>query len=316
MIDTTMNEKAPEASSQAESSSSGSFTITIEKEDPNNPFAGVSPLAMKELKKVAREGIALAGGPAAILLQIAHPSVGQGVADHSTFTKRAIARVQYTQMYIYVMIFGTPEDKANMKAWVDQAHARVKSEAGPRPYSALDPELQLWVAVTIYASMVGMYELIYGPLPPAMAERVFQAYSVMGTSLQVPRNMWPKNLKEFRMYWRDVIENQLRVTPDAELVLKEIFHPVKSVPLWARPAVVVAMPFIRRLTIEQLPPSLREQFNLKSTKSSRMLSGLFVSGMNCVYPFTPLFVRQLPKTYAMRLFRKKVKKRGGQLVKP
>ncbi|KAL4957091.1 hypothetical protein BDW69DRAFT_201969 [Aspergillus filifer] len=270
---------------------------------------------MKDLKKVAREGIALAGGPAAILLQIAHPSVGQGVADHSTFTKRAIARVQYTQMYIYVMIFGTDEDKANMKAWVDQAHARVKSEVGSRPYSALDPELQLWVAITIYASMVGMYELIYGPLPPEMAERVFQAFSVMGTSLQVPKEMWPKNLKEFRMYWRDMVENQLRVTADAELVMKEIFHPVRSVPLWARPAVLVAMPFIRRLTIEQLPPTLREQFHVKSTKSSRAISGLFVSGMACVYPFTPLFIRQFPKSYAMRLFRKKVKKRGGQLLK-
>ncbi|KAL4864851.1 hypothetical protein BDV12DRAFT_211347 [Aspergillus spectabilis] len=295
--------------------SDGSFTITIEKPIHNDPFANISPLAMKDLKKVAREGIALAGGPAAILLQIAHPSVGQGVADHSTFTKRAIARVQYTQMYIYVMIFGTDSDKAAMKAWVDQAHARVKSESGPRPYSALDPELQLWVAITIYASMIGMYELIYGPLPPAMAERVFQAYSVMGTSLQVPPEMWPKNLAEFRVYWRDMCENQLRVTADAELVLKEIFHPVKSMPLWARPAVLVAMPFIRRLTIEQLPPGVREQFHLRSTKSSRAIAGLFVSGMACVYPFTPLFIRQLPKSYAMRLFRKKVKKRGGQLVK-
>ncbi|KAL4885417.1 hypothetical protein BJY04DRAFT_230959 [Aspergillus karnatakaensis] len=274
----------------------------------------LGPTLCAYLKKVAREGIALAGGPAAILLQIAHPSVGQGVADHSTFTKRAIARVQYTQMYIYVMIFGDDTDKAAMKAWVDQAHARVKSN-GPRAYSALDPELQLWVAITIYASMVGMYELIYGPLPPAMAERVFQAYSVMGTSLQVPPEMWPKNLSEFRTYWRDMTENQLRVSADAELVMKEIFHPVGSVPFWAKPAVLVAMPFIRRLTIEQLPPAVREQFHLKSTKSSRAIAGLFVSGMTCVYPFTPLFVRQFPKTYAMRLFRKKVKKRGGQLVK-
>jgi uncharacterized protein (DUF2236 family) len=301
-------------SSTSHSHSEGSFTITIEKDD--NPFNGVSPLAMKDLKKVAREGIALAGGPAAILLQIAHPLVGQGVADHSTFTKRAISRLQYTQMYIYVMIFGNDEDKRLMKSWVDMAHSRVIQESGPRPYSALDPELQLWVAATIYASMVGMYELIYGPLPPAMAERVFQAYSVMGTSLQVPREMWPRDLRAFRIYWRDMVENKLHVTADAELVLKEIFHPAKSVPLWLRPAVVVAMPFIRRLTIEQLPPSVREQFHLKSTKTSRALSGLFVSGMSCVYPFTPLFIRQLPKTYSIRLFRKKIKKRGGQLLKP
>lgn len=83
-------------------SSDGSFCITIDKESLPE---GESPLAIKQLKKVAREGIALAGGPAAILLQISDPKVGQGVADHSTFTTRAISRAQYTQTYIYVMIF-------------------------------------------------------------------------------------------------------------------------------------------------------------------------------------------------------------------
>ncbi|KAL2848969.1 hypothetical protein BJX68DRAFT_255597 [Aspergillus pseudodeflectus] len=130
--------------------------------------------------------------------------------------------------------------------------------------------------------------------------------------------MWPRDLRAFHVYWPDMIKNKLQVTADAELVLKEIFHPAKSVPLWLRPAVLVAMPFIRRLTIEQLPLSVREQFHLKSTKGSRALSGLFVSGMACVYPFTPLFVRQLPKTYSIRLFRKQIKKRvgEGQLLKP
>ncbi|KAL2870131.1 oxygenase MpaB family protein [Aspergillus lucknowensis] len=253
MIQQNIPEKAISSSSHSEGSSF--FTITIEKDD--SPFFAVSPLAMEDLK-VAHEGIALAGGAAAILLQAAHPLVGQGIADHSTFTK---------------------------------PHARMKSEGGPRAYLGLNPKLQLWVA------------LIYGPLSLAMAERVCQAYLVMAISMQVPREMWPKDLRAFRVYWRDMIENKLRVTADAGLVLGGVFHPSKSVPLWMRPAVVVAMPFIRRLTIEQLPSAVCEQFHLRSTKSSRVIGGLFVSGMTCVYPFTPLFIRQLPKT-------------NGQLVKP
>ncbi|KAL4895621.1 hypothetical protein BDV59DRAFT_191568 [Aspergillus ambiguus] len=267
-----------------------------------------------ELKKVAREGIALAGGPAAILLQIAHPKVGQGVADHSTFTTRAISRAQYTQMYIYVMIFGNEDEKAAMRAWVDKAHSRVKGGEKDKAYDAMDPGLQLWVAATIYASMVSMYELIYGPLPPAMAERVYQAYSIMGTSLQVPREMWPANLRAFRVYWKDMVQNHLDVSVDARMVLKDLWHP-KGIPFWIKPAVWFAMPFVRRITAEQLPPAIREQFALRSTKSSRAITGLFISGMSGVYPLTPRFIRTLPKTYSMRLVRKRMNKRGGQLVK-
>ncbi|KAJ5833481.1 hypothetical protein N7474_001792 [Penicillium riverlandense] len=276
----------------------------------------ISELALKDLKIVARESITFAGGPAAILLQIAHPQVGQGVADHSTFRTRAISRAEYTQMYIYCMIFGSPPEKAAMKAYVDKAHSRVVGGNEKVSYNAKDPELQLWVAATIYASMVGIYELIYGPLSTARAERVYQAFSIMGTSLQVPQEMWPKDLKAFEVYWNDMVNNRLHVTPEARGVLRDIFHPTRNLPMWARPIAVVAMPFVRRVTVEQLPPSVRDQFFLESTKSSRAVSRVFISGMSGVYPFMPLFVRQFQKTYMMKVIRRRMRKRDGQLIKP
>lgn len=297
------------------SESDGSYKITIDMEEKSD-VPEISPLAMMELKMVARESITYVAGPAAILLQIAHPLVGKGVADHSTFAKRAISRAEYTQMFIYCMIFGTESEKAAMKDYVDKAHSRVVGGEGKRVYNAQNPELQLWVAATIYASVVGMYELIYGPLPKARAERVYQAFSIMGTSLQLPREMWPKDLTAFKAYWNDMVENQLLVTNDARAVLKEIWHPAKSLPLLLRPLVVVAMPFVRRITLEQLPPTVRDQFMLKSTKTSRAISGLFISGMSGVYPMLPLFVRQATKTYMMKVMRRRMKKRGGQLIKP
>ncbi|CEL03864.1 hypothetical protein ASPCAL05003 [Aspergillus calidoustus] len=293
-----------------------SITITID--DDAVPL-GETDLAIHELQAVAKEGIALAAGAAAILLQIAHPMVGQGVADHSTFASRTISRTQYTQMYIFTMIFGTPEEKAAMKAWVDRAHSRVKGEvqSGERKnevYDAMNPELQLWVAATIYASMVGMYEKVYGELPPLKAELVYQAYACMGTSLQVPREMWPADRKAFRVYWDDMIANKLSVTPDARGVLEELFHP-KGLPLWARPIAWVLLPIVRPLTIEQLPPNIRDGFGLKSTRSTRAIAGLFMSTVAVTYPITPGFIRHWQKSYSLRLLRKRMKKRGGKLVK-
>lgn len=293
-----------------------SISITID--DDAIPL-GETDLAIHELQSVAKEGIALGAGAAAILLQIAHPMVGQGVADHSTFASRTISRTQYTQMYIFTMIFGTADEKAAMKAWVDKAHSRVKGEvqSGERKneaYDAMNPTLQLWVAATIYASMVGMYEKVYGELPPLKAELVYQAYACMGTSLQVPKEMWPADRHAFKVYWDDVVENQLYVTADARGVLDELFHP-KGLPLWARPIAWLLLPIVRPLTIEQLPPNVREGFGLKSTTATRAIAGMFMSTVTVTYPVTPGFIRHWQKTYSLKLLRKRMKKRGGKLVK-
>ncbi|KAL6236500.1 hypothetical protein BDW75DRAFT_250052 [Aspergillus navahoensis] len=293
-----------------------SVVITI---DNDATPLGETDLAIHELQTVAKEGITLAAGLAAILLQVAHPLVGQGVADHSTFASRIISRTQYTQMYIFTMIFGSDEEKAAMKEWVDKAHSRVKGEvaSGQRrseAYDAMNPDLQLWVAATIYASMVGMYENVYGELPPLKAELVYQAFACMGTSLQVPRAMWPVDRKAFKVYWDEVVTNQLDVTPDARGVLNELFHP-KGLPLWARQIAWMLLPIVRPMTIEQLPPNVREGFGLRSTKRTRAVAGLFMSTVAVTYPLTPGFIRHWQKSYSLRLLRKRMRSRGGKLVK-
>ena len=48
------------------------------------PFLGRSPVAWR----IHRETALLLGGPRALLLQLAHPLVAQGVADHSEFLER------------------------------------------------------------------------------------------------------------------------------------------------------------------------------------------------------------------------------------
>lgn len=289
------------------------FTTVI---STDSDLQGDSELGLKLLKKVARENISYIGGASAVLLQIAHPLVGQGVSDHSQFARRTVSRTQYTQMYIYAMIFGTPDEKASMKAFVDKAHSRVKGGEGDGSYSAQDPELQLWVAVTIYVAMINGYESIHGPLPPKEAELVYQAFSVMGTSLQVPREMWPANLASFHLYWNDMVENRLHVSQEVRNVMHDLFHP-QGLPIMIRPIAAILIPFLfRPMAIEQLPSNIREQYGLKSTVTSRTIRSMFMSTMEATYPITPPFIRHSQKTYYMGLMRKRIAKRGGQLIKP
>ena len=208
------------------------------------------------------------------------------------------------------MVFGTEEEKKAMKHYINMMHARVKGGEGETSYYAKDPHAQLWVAATIYATMIGMYELVYGPLPSAKAERVYKEFSYLGTSLQMPPELWPKNRAAFWKYYADMIENHLEVTPEAEKVLYDLLHPFKPAPLWAKPFVPFAMPLVKALTIEQLPVKTRQQFGLRSTKFTRFVNSFNTAAVCALYPAMPLFMRQSPKTFYMWRLRKMMKKRG------
>ena len=56
------------------------------------------------LADIGAEGVLLAGAGRAILLQIANPRVGHGVAEHSDFAERPMDRLRATMTYVYAVI--------------------------------------------------------------------------------------------------------------------------------------------------------------------------------------------------------------------
>lgn len=89
-----------------------------------------------------------------------------GVNNHSNFAYRPIDRLRTTMSYVYTMAFGTPAEKRTIIGMVHRAHAPVEgvsdadAKVGAVQYNANDPELQLWVAATLYAAGVDIYEKV------------------------------------------------------------------------------------------------------------------------------------------------------------
>lgn len=135
-------------SSSADTSDPTSRNISInEKTTPEYLSPNFDP---KEIRKIVREGILLAGGAVAILLQVANRGVGQGVNEHSNFAYRPVDRLRTTMTYVYCMAYGTPAEKKAIVETVHRAHIPVH---GPG-YDANDPELQLWVAATLVSKAI------------------------------------------------------------------------------------------------------------------------------------------------------------------
>lgn len=255
------------------------------------------------LSEFARESVVVAGGGRAILLQIAHPSVGHGVARHSNFVQDPLKRLNGTLSYLVALTNGTPEQAAKVTDWVKAAHVPVHSEGGPDhpAYNAADPDLQLWVTATLYDSAILIYESIFGRLNPEDADTIYREFAMVGTALGMPAEKWPASRSAFRNYWDDAVA-QLSVDPPVREVAAGLMK-AQNFPLYLR----ALMPTARLLTAGMLPPNVREAYGAEvfgfayGTRQDRKYRALMAS-CGVVIPKLPEGIRHaLMRYYLERL---------------
>ncbi|TFD74854.1 DUF2236 domain-containing protein [Cryobacterium fucosi] len=251
------------------------------------------------MRDIAGEGVLIGAGGRSILLQIANPAIGHGVAHHSNFASRPLDRLRGTLTYVYAVVFGTPAEAASASLRVNRAHGPVVGKAvdGAPAYSAFTPELQLWVAATLYDSAITMRELVFGPLDDDTADALYLDYAVLGTALQVPAALWPVDRAAFAMYFRDRLA-ELRTDATTRAVAWELLYP-RSGPVWLR----LLMPVGRLLTVGLLPPLVRELFQLDWSPRSQRRFDRLLAFIGVLYPLLPLRLRHWPKNHFLRAVR-------------
>src|SRR5712671_773076 len=65
------------------------------------------------------------GGGAAVLLQVAHPLVAAGVAEHSDYRRDLWSRLMRTLRALYLITYGSKAEADAIGAAVRSAHSRV-----------------------------------------------------------------------------------------------------------------------------------------------------------------------------------------------
>jgi uncharacterized protein (DUF2236 family) len=156
-------------------------------------------------------GMALLLGPANVIMQLARPGVGYGVMESRVESGRVdlhpIKRARTTFTYLAVAMAGTDVQKAAFRRAVNRAHAEVYSMPdSPVEYNAFDPDLQLWVAACLYKGGVDFYRMFVGEMDEQEADRHYRDGMVLGTTLQVPPEMWPPDRAAFDRYWQGQLE--------------------------------------------------------------------------------------------------------------
>jgi uncharacterized protein (DUF2236 family) len=236
------------------------------------------------IRRVDAEGTILLGGGRALLLQLAHPKVAAGVADHSDFEGDPLRRLRGTLEATYTIVFGTDEAAAAVARRVRAIHDHV---TGPG-YAANDPELLCWVNATLVDTAVTAYEAVHGPLTEDEKESYYQDSTSVAEILGCPREAQPEDWWAFRRYWRETVAG-LEVSATARRLARSIFAP--DLPWLTGPPVALA----RFLTIGTLPSEIRDQYGFRWRTSDRLALDAGTAMARRVVPLVPRPVRRLPQ---------------------
>ncbi|MBK1657458.1 oxygenase MpaB family protein [Paracraurococcus ruber] len=261
-----------------------------------DPAAGLfGPASL--LWRVDREAAVFLGAGRALLLQLAHPWVAAGVAEHSTTLADPVGRFHRTFGTTYALVFG---DAAQALAAARALHRRHGAVRGTLPggaaYRANDTAALRWVWATLTDTALLAHDLLLPALPPAGRDAYYADSLRFAALFGLPPALLPADWGAFQ---REMVAVQatLSVTPAgrhvAHRVLSGAGRPWLRAPRW-----------YRAVTASLLPPHLREGFGLDWDPAAERRAARVLTRLRRLYPLLPARLRQVgPAQEAMARLR-------------
>ncbi|HUE25672.1 MAG TPA: oxygenase MpaB family protein [Solirubrobacteraceae bacterium] len=205
----------------------------------------------------------------ALLLQVAHPTVGAGVHDYSDFERRPWNRLLRTIDYVTLLVYGGG-DAVPAGRRLRELHKRFK---GVRPdgerYNALEPEAYAWVHATLIETYVAGHEHFGSPMRGAELEAFYREYRQLGRLIGVRDRDLPETWAGFREYFDAVASERLQRTAAVDQVLQAVHRvpppPVPVPELVWRAVRVPASTLLRLGSLGLMDPALRARLGIRWT---------------------------------------------------
>jgi uncharacterized protein (DUF2236 family) len=265
-----------------------------------------------QMWRINREAVLLGAGPAALLLQIAHPHVAEGVAQHSDFLQDPFRRLRGTLRTTMDLVFGDRAEAERAVRRLNGIHAGVRGEAddpvarevaGER-YRALDPELLLWVQATLIVTSVRAYTRWVAPLTAADREAFWAEARPVGARMGIPLSRSPADWAELMGYWERMLapDGPIQVTSTARRLAPSIIRP----PMPFVPGALIDLAALPGLAL--LPPRIRDGFGIPWGAGREVVAGALDLGIRAWVRIVPPDWRAMPQA---RSAERRVAQRAG-----
>jgi uncharacterized protein (DUF2236 family) len=166
-----------------------------------------------------------------LLLQVAHPTVGAGVRDHSDFEQRPWGRLMRTVDYVNVLVYGG-RDAVTAGRRLRELHRAFRGvRADGARYSALEPAAYAWVHATLIDTYVRGHAHFGRPMRPDQIERFYREYRGLGRLIGVRERDLPDDWAGFQAYFDAVVETELERNESTDRVLRSMRGAAPPAPL-------------------------------------------------------------------------------------
>jgi uncharacterized protein (DUF2236 family) len=241
--------------------------------------------------RIGRELALLLGGGRALLLQVAHPAVAAGVAQHSDFRADPWKRLEGTMSAVWAVVFGTRGQADRAVRRVKAMHSRVRGQtAAGVPYTARDPELLMWVHATLVDTALVVYRQWVGALSEADAAAYYEEMKTAARLFGTPDEVMPSTYADFRLYMTGMLDGTtIHAGETAREIAAAVMHPPLPLPL--RPAMELA----NLITAGLLPPRLRREYGLRwDPARAALVRASRTSTRRVLMPLLPTRLRTVP----------------------
>ncbi len=258
-----------------------------------------------------REPIFVLGGVRALILQIAHPAVADGVARYSGFQSDPFGRGYRTFAAMATIYFGTKKqaDETAQRLW--RIHSAIQGQYSTpdsrfqtpdsrlqtsdsklqtpnfklQTYSANDPDLLLWVLATLTDTTLQVYNrLPFLDLPPDWRERFYEESKVAARVLGIPDEAYPPDLQAFEKYFSEILNSELLgSSPTCRDMAQAIVQHPRAPKRWAS-----------LFTAGWLPAPLCERLDIDAGENPELRLEKWVRRFGRFYRFLPGWLRYNP----------------------
>ena len=254
--------------------------------------------------RINREVILLLGWGRAVLMQLAHPLVAAGVAQHSVFVCQPALRHRRLLQTVEAMLaltFGTAGEVEHAARGINAIHDRVHGTlpeatgafGAGAPFSAHDPELLRWVHATLMDSFPLAHRLFVGDLPDADIDRYMAEAAGLEPLLGVPVGFFPRSRRELDAYMADMrASGALQVGRDARRVARDLLEPV--LPLSMGRVLAPVLWLARLPAVGLLPPEIRAEYGFAWTRRHALALRALSAVLRRMVPYAPGLLRHWP----------------------
>ena len=243
-----------------------------------------------KLWEINRErAILVFGTQRALLMQLAHPLVCQGVSEHSNFKEDPLSRLTHTRIAVSTLMFGTRDEVLETARRINNAHKSVNGElkqndgiykAGTA-YDAKDPDLTMWVWATLIDTRIVVYDKFVRPLAHDEKEQFYQESKEILPLLGGKPQETPSSVKDFSNYMEEMVnDGKVVVGQEARKLAPHImlkkFSPAKPLAL-----------FMSTIAIGLLPETIRNQYGFSWNPLKQTFLDTTAAVSRLTYPHIP-----------------------------